>query len=94
MDYAEFNALIRGLRSFSREREIPAPESGLLAGSGSANGIGKFARFNCPSGIAVDSAGNIYVADTLKQHDPQSDTGRNELGGDDARRNVWLLRHR
>jgi sugar lactone lactonase YvrE len=39
-----------------------------LAGSaglaGNANGTGPTARFNAPSGIAVDSFGNVYVADT------------------------------
>ena len=39
-----------------------------LAGSpganGSADGTGNAARFHNPSGVAVDSSGNIYVADT------------------------------
>jgi prepilin-type N-terminal cleavage/methylation domain-containing protein len=37
------------------------------ADSGSANGTGTSARFNSPSGIARDSAGNVYVAD-LENH--------------------------
>ncbi len=38
----------------------------LLAGSnfGYADGIGAQAKFNNPNGIAVDGAGNVYVADT------------------------------
>lgn len=46
----------------------PAPTLALLAGdanaSGSTNGAGATARFNNPFGLATDSAGNVYVADT------------------------------
>src|SRR5438067_3111937 len=34
---------------------------------GSADGSGSAARFNAPGGIAVDSSGNLYVADTGNQ---------------------------
>jgi hypothetical protein len=35
------------------------------SGYGSAEGTGNTARFYQPSGLAVDSAGNVYVADKL-----------------------------
>ncbi|HWC59108.1 MAG TPA: SBBP repeat-containing protein, partial [Verrucomicrobiae bacterium] len=38
--------------------------AGFTATPGSADGIGADARFNTPHGIAVDSDGNLYVADT------------------------------
>lgn len=38
--------------------------AGALGGSGNANGTGTGGRFNTPVGIAVDSTGNFYVADS------------------------------
>ena len=38
--------------------------AGLAGNLGSADGLGSQGRFNFPSGVAVDPAGNLYVADT------------------------------
>ena len=38
--------------------------AGLAENPGSADGTGSDARFNSPAGVAVDSAGNIYVTET------------------------------
>src|ERR1035441_5354297 len=39
--------------------------AGLAGYYGSADGTGSAARFYHPAGVAVDSAGNVYVADTV-----------------------------
>jgi len=38
--------------------------AGLAESSGSLDGLGSEARFNYPGGLAVDSADDVYVADT------------------------------
>jgi len=38
--------------------------AGLAGTSGSTDGVGSAARFNSPTGLAVDAAGVVYVADT------------------------------
>jgi sugar lactone lactonase YvrE len=54
------NNVIRKIASLN----LVSTFAGFAASAGSSNGIGSDARFNSPSGIAVDRAGNAYVADT------------------------------
>ena len=52
----------------SRIRKVtPEGEVSTLAGGiqGFADSIGNAAQFDCPRGITIDKAGNLYVADTI-----------------------------
>ena len=55
-----------------RVRYITGGQVSTIAGSGSGgfsgdNGDAKQAELNCPIGVAVDAAGNVYIADSLNQ---------------------------
>ncbi|UCG98398.1 MAG: Ig-like domain-containing protein, partial [Burkholderiales bacterium] len=55
------------IRQVVRVEQPPAPQLTLFAGSlggpGTADGLGVDARFNSPTAVAADSAGNLYVGD-------------------------------
>jgi len=61
------NVYVADMRNHTIRKVTPAGVvttlAGLAGSSGSANGTGSAARFFNPSGVAVDSAGNVYVAD-------------------------------
>ncbi|HEX7939518.1 MAG TPA: hypothetical protein VF483_11075 [Gemmatimonadaceae bacterium] len=65
------NVYVADLVSHTIRKVTTAGVVTTLAGtarmSGSADGTGADARFLNPAGVAVDSAGNVYVADTGNQ---------------------------
>jgi len=59
--------------------------AGQLSGLGNADGQGSLARFSMPMGVAVDGAGNLYVADQNKLRKLTPDGQVSTLaGGDEA----------
>ena len=54
------NQLIRKITSSGTATTL----AGTAGISGSTDGVGTNAKFNSPIGVAVDSSGNVYVADT------------------------------
>jgi sugar lactone lactonase YvrE len=64
---ASGNLYVADTRNHKIRKVTPDGTVGTLAGSGLsgfADGTGSAASFNSPNGIAVDSSGNVYVADT------------------------------
>lgn len=62
------NIYVADTNNHTLRKITPAGAVSTLAGfagtRGSSDGLGAAARFSSPTGLAVDSAGNIYVADT------------------------------
>src|SRR2546422_6246773 len=58
---------LTGVQSLAQSVYTPYTFTTLAgnAGYGSADGVGSEARFKYPHGVAVDTAGNAYVADTF-----------------------------
>lgn len=55
------------VRKITSAGDVTTLAGTAAAFGGFANGTGAAARFNSPSSVAVDVAGNVYVADTVNQ---------------------------
>ena len=64
MKYAIFLWLASSVGAWGQGQYAFTNFVGSPGGPGNADGIGSAARFKGPSGVAVDCAGNVYVADT------------------------------
>jgi streptogramin lyase len=69
----EFNHVIRKIDTAANVTTL----AGQHGNPGSANGNSSAAQFHYPSGLTVDSAGNVYVADTFNQLIRKIDTAAN-----------------
>jgi hypothetical protein len=58
-----YNHVIRKITPLGTTWDV-STIAGLAGSSGSADGLNQTARFSSPYGVAVDAAGNVYVADT------------------------------
>ncbi|HUR59358.1 MAG TPA: immunoglobulin domain-containing protein [Opitutaceae bacterium] len=61
------DSLNNAVRRISSTGVVTTFAGSLTGANGSANGLGTAALFNVPQGIAIDGAGNLYVADTGNQ---------------------------
>jgi sugar lactone lactonase YvrE len=66
------NVYVADTGNATLRRITPAGEVSTLAGAagqrGATDGVGAAARFNHPGGLAVDAAGNVYLADRTRSY--------------------------
>jgi DNA-binding beta-propeller fold protein YncE len=62
-DNVYFTEYANGIRKLSPSGEV-SPVAGAPYSAGLIDDLGAFARFNSPAGLAFDTRGNLYVADS------------------------------